>query len=467
MRYIYIALLILSVSGCVNYIGIHEHSAPYTATDLAVRHDYTLPTPMFSIRNGSWWEIFKDQQLNELITTALECSPDMQIAQNRLQRARHIAEAAGASLWPTIDFNGYIRREHFSKNYIYPPPLGGSTRNVGNLSVNLNYDIDFWGKNRETVAANVSEAQAALADLAEARLMISSAVASSYFQLRYDLALLELLKTIVRERQELLKLINLRASHSLTSVIPVGEAQIQVNTWELLVAQTQQYIEIQKQQLAVLMGDNPLTTQFQVKKFSYQPKLLTLPPILPSRLLERRPDIAASRWRVEAAKHWVHVEKALFFPDVNLMAFFSFQSIGLNKLFSFSSRDYAIQAAFYLPIFDADYLRSSLKERYDEYDAAVNQYNQTILTALQQVANGLSSLYYVKVQIDQQSQAEAIAKNNYHRNYLLYQHGINDYTQVLVAQASWFYQQLFLWEFEILHIQATITMIHALGGDYG
>lgn len=467
MRYLYIALLILSVSGCVNYIGIHEHSAPYTPTDLAVRHNYVLPPPMFSIHNGNWWEIFKDSQLNELITKALACSPDMQIAQNRLQRARHIAEAAGASLWPTIDFNGFIRREHFSKNYIYPPPLGGSTRNVGDLSLNLNYDIDFWGKNRETIAANVSEAQAQLAELAEARLMISSAVASSYFQLRYDLALLELLKKILSERQELLKLINLRATHNITSIIPVSSAQIEVNAWQLLVAQAQEYIEMQQQQLAVLVGDNPLTTQFQVKKFSYQPELLTLPPILPARLLERRPDIAATRWRVEAAKHWVHVEKALFFPDVNLMAFFSLQSIGLNKLFTFSSRDYGIETAFYLPIFDADYLRSNLKARYDEYDAAVNQYNRTILSALQQVANGLSSLYYLKVQIDQQSQAVTTSQSNYRRNYLLYQHGINDYTQVLVAQASWFYQQLFLWDFENLYIQSTITMIHALGGDYG
>ncbi len=158
--------------------------------------------------------------------------------------------------------------------------------------------------------------------------------------------------------------------------------------------------------------------------------------------------------------------KARFFPDINLMALLSYQSIGLQNLFKASSRDDAIQVAFNLPIFDGGYFRATLKARYSEYDLAVGQYNRTILTALQQVADQLAAIHTLKIQLKEQTAALTFAQSNYHRNYLLYKQGINDYTQVLLAQASWLYQQVFLLELENLHIRATIAMIKALGGDY-
>jgi len=467
LRFIFISILSFAITGCVNYAGIHSHSALLPETQ-PTPHVYPLPPPVSTTKSGQWWDMFNDPQLNILIDAALSCSPNIQIAQNRLARARHLAEAAGASLFPYVDLSGYIRREHFTKNGLIPPPFAGTSRNLGNLAANLNYEIDFWGKNRETIAAKVSEAKAAEADLAQAQLVLSTAVAAGYFQLQYDLALEELIEKIVQQRQQLLEIIQLRAKHHLTSVIPVSSAKIQVAYWELFLAQIQQFTQIQRNQLAALMGDNPFTTQIAVNHFQYNPKLLALPPVIPASFLGRRPDVAASLWRVEAAGHLVNVEKALFFPDINLLAFFSFQSVGLNKWFNFSSRDYTGQAAFTLPIFDAGYLRSSLKARYDEYDEAVNKYNQTIITALQQVADQLSALQTEQLQIKMQKDAEIIAKNNYHRNNLLNQHGITDKTDVLTAQATWFYQQLFLLFFEDMNIQSTISMINALGGGcYG
>ncbi len=466
MRFLFIITLCLGMTGCVNYIGIHAHSTPLTPTSLAVSHAYpTLPQQAFT-PSGQWWDIFKDAELNQLIAVALESSPNIQIAQSRLERARHLAEAAGASLWPNVDLNGYIRREHYTKNGIIPPPFNGTTQNLASLSLNLNYEIDFWGKNRETIAARVSETFAQQAELAQTRLVLSTAIASSYFQFQYDMALISLTKKILKDQQHLLNIIQLRAQHSITSNIPVSSAQIQVQTWELLLAQIEQYADIQRHQLAELMGENPFTTQITVSEFKYNPKLLTLPPVLPASLLGRRPDIDASRYQVEAAGHLVNVEKALFFPDVNLLAFFSFQGIGLNNIFKWSSRDYAAQAAFTLPIFDAGYLRANLKARYDEYDSAVGQYNQTILTALQQVADQLSALSITQLQIQEQNKAATIARLNYQRNDLLYRHGINDYTEVLTAESTWLNQQLFLLVLQNLHVQNTISMINALGGDY-
>lgn len=467
MRFILIGLLIPGIASCVNYAGIHEHSIPDSPGSLAAVHRYPLPaTPPPRIGPCQWWDKFDDPQLNTLINSALADSPHIQIAQSRLERAQHIAEEAGAALWPSVDMEGYVRREHFSKFGLIPPPFGGTTQNLGQLALNFRYELDFWGKNRQAFAARISQARAEEANLAQAQLMLSTAVASSYFQLQDNLALMQLLQKIVRQRQALLRTVQARAERSITSVIPVSSAKIQVDIFAVIVARAQQDIMVNRHQLAVLIGKNPFTTQISVKSFHYNPKILALPEVLPAHLLARRPDITATLWRVEAAAHQVKVEKARFFPDINLMALLSFQSIGLNKLFNFQSRDYAVQAAFSLPIFDAGYLRADLKARYSEYDLAVGQYNQTILTAFQQVADQLAILHTVKIQLQEQNDAVDIAQRNYRRNYLLYKHGISDYTQVLTAEASWLYQRLFLLQLENLHIQTTIAMIKALGGDY-
>ncbi len=467
MRFLLIGLLIPGIAGCVNYIGIHEHSIPDSPASLAAVHRYPLPaTSPQRIGPCQWWDKFNDPQLNTLINIALADSPHIQIAQSRLERAQHIAEEAGAALWPNVDMTGYVRRERFTKNGLIPPPFNGTTQTPSELALNFNYELDFWGKNRQTLAARISQARAEEANMAQAELMLSTAVASAYFQLQDDLALAELLKKILRQRQALLRTIQMRAEHSITSAIPVSSAKIQVEIFAVILARAQQDIMVKRHQLAVLIGKNPFTTQISVKNFNYNPKILALPAVLPAHLLARRPDITVTLWRVEAAAHQVKVEKARFFPDINLMALLSFQSITLSKLFNFQSRDWAVQAAFSLPIFDAGYLRADLKARYSEYDLAVGQYNQTILTALQQVADQLAILHTVKIQLQEQSDAVGIAQRNYRRNYLLYKHGISDYTQVLTAEASWLYQRLFLLQLENLHIQTTIAMIKALGGDY-
>ncbi len=200
-----IGLFFIGVTGCVNYIGIHAHSKPETNDTLAIPHRYPLPPEPTVYKTDNWWQQFNDPQLNTLMAVALADSPTIQIAASRLDRAQHLAEAAGASLWPSVNLSGYVRREHFTKNGIIPPPFGGTTRNLGELALNFQYELDFWGKNRQTIAARVSETQAAAADLAQAQLMISTAVATSYFQLQSNIALVKLAKKILASAPRFIK----------------------------------------------------------------------------------------------------------------------------------------------------------------------------------------------------------------------------------------------------------------------
>lgn len=468
MRFILIALIhLMMITSCVNYVGIKEHSHLYDTNSLSIHHSYPLPVTT-SMRGPcpEWWYRFHDPQLNQLIAVALTDSPNLQVAKSRVAKAAHIAEEAGSRLGPSIDFSGYIRRERFSGDGLTPPPFNGITATIGDVALNFNYELDFWGKNREALAARITEIQAAKADLAAANLIISAAVASAYFQLQYDIAQLQIAENIAQQQQSLLKISRLLTNRHIESAIPLSTVTTEEQAAHVNVAQAKQAVMLSRYQLATLMGKNPFTTEIVVGPFIYRRQSVSLPNQLPAHLLARRPDVIASRWRVEAACHEVNVAKARFFPDINLIGLYSYQSLGLNNLFKSLSRDIAGEAAIDLPIFDAGLRRANLKTNYAEYDIAVNQYNDAILTSLHQVADQLSTLQSIKTQLSAQTRLVKASQHRYALTQSRYQHGIDDYSVVLQRKITLLDQKRGLLQIQAQQFLATVAMIKALGGDY-
>ncbi|MHB1947683.1 MAG: efflux transporter outer membrane subunit [Gammaproteobacteria bacterium] len=459
-------ICLVSLTGCVNYFGSKPHSSAYNAASLAQHHHYPVPRKTLTCAQGNWWEKFKDPQLNHLIEIALADSPNFQIAQSRLYRAQRIADAAVSPLLPSSDLSGVVTREHYTANWIIPPPFGGITASYGNLSLNFHYELDFWGKNRQALAARISEIRAAEADLAASRLIISTAVASAYFQLQTNRVLLQIDNAILKQRKELQTIVSTRLAHNLISGIPHNQANVDTQSAELAVARAKEAVQISRHQLAVLMGKNPLNTTINLPRYVYHENHLRLPPVIPANLLGRRPDIVASRWRVEAAAHQVNVAKARCFPNINLSGFLSYQALGLGRLFAPSSKDNNIQGAFDLPIFDAGLRHANVDTRYAEYDTAVNQYNQTLLTALRDVADQLSILAAVKSQQTAQSHVLKNTLQNYKLTQSRYHHGITDYSQVLQLKGVLLNQQQIEIQLQAQRILTVVAMIKALGGDY-
>lgn len=459
-------ICLASLTGCVNYFGSKPRSSAFTAATLAQHHEYTVPRKALTRAQGNWWEKFKDPQLNRLIEVALADAPNFQIAQSRLLRSQRIAEGAISPLLPSADLSGVVSREHYTANWIIPPPFGGITASYGNLALNFQYELDFWGKNRQALAARISEVRAAEADVAASRLIISTAVASAYFQLQTSMVLLQIDKDILKQRTELQKITSTRLAHNIISSIPHNQANVDTQSAELAVARAKQAVQTSRHQLAVLMGKNPFNTKIDLPKYAYHENSLRLPPIIPANLLGRRPDIAASRWRVEAAAHQVNVAKARCFPNINLSGFLSYQALGLGRLFSPSSKDLNIQGAFDLPIFDAGLRRANVDTRYAEYDSAVNQYNQTILTALREVADQLSIIAAIKSQQTAQARVLRNTLQNYKLTASRFHHGITDYSQVLQLKGILLNQQQIEIQLQAQRILTVVAMIKALGGDY-
>jgi NodT family efflux transporter outer membrane factor (OMF) lipoprotein len=453
---------LFGLTGCVYYGDIHSKAKSLSVFDLHTQHVYSAPTKQIST---NWWARLGDAQLDQLIAIALADSPDMQIAAARTRRAQSLTKSAVASLWPSLDFSGYVQRQRFSEFGLVPPPFNGHTFNIGELGLNFNYDFDFWGQNRQILASKVSEQCAAQADLAESRLIISAAVANTYFQLLNSIAQAKIAKDNLRVSQKISDIVGYRASHGIESDVPVKTALANAQSARLSVEQFKQAEMLSRNQLAILLGKNPFTTDIITRHFVYHRQDVRLPASLTANLLAQRPDIYAAKLRVEAAAHQVNAAKAKFFPNINLTALFSYQSVGLGHLFDVVDQNNAMTGAVDLPIFDAGARRAGLGMKYAEYDLAVNSYNQTILTALREVADQLAILKSVNVQLDAQNAALQATMRNYQLYHSRYHHGIVDYVQVLEMKELLLQYQAIQLNLQTRHLQAVVAILKALGGN--
>lgn len=458
-----ILFCIFGLSGCVYYGDIHQHSQEINTANLSEHHQYTIPKNTFS-HSAGWWNQFHDPELNELISVAIKDSPSMKIAETRLQAATHLAEEASSALWPSVDLSGYLQRQRFSAMGLVPPPFNGKIFNIGDLGLNFNYEFDFWGKNREALKAKINEENAAKAEEAETELLLSAAVAQVYFELCHDMSQIDLAKQTVTVNKKLLQITSNRLKHGVESDIPVKTTLANLAAAREMLEQYKQREALSRHELAILLGKNPFTTDIITKHFVFHHYAFSLPASLPAHLLANRPDILAAKYRVEAAAHEVNVTKAYFFPDINLSALYSYQSIELNKLFTAPNRNNAITGAIDLPIFDAGERRAALRVKYAEFDLAVNQYNQSILTALREVADQLSNLRAIQARLNAQMTSYRAIQHNYQLYQSRYHNGIADYAKLLENKNNVLQQASEQLDLETQHVQTTVALLKALGG---
>ncbi|NNM59767.1 MAG: efflux transporter outer membrane subunit [Legionellales bacterium] len=458
-----------TLTGCVNYAGLHSNETAYDVKSLSKSQNYSLPnkkpTSTPQINASNWWLRFKDTELNQLMDVALNDSPTLNTAKDRIESSQALTEVAKSTLLPTLSFDPYINRERYTGTSYFPPPFGGAYVYQGDVPLNFAYDFDFWGKHRQQVAAAKSRSQAAAAELATARLVLSAQLTTTYYELRSHLSQMNLAQALVQKEQKEYTIVNARMAHGVESAIPLTEASAALQVAQITLENQRQLVELSRHQLAVLMGKNPLNTNIDVQPFQFSPQLIALPKNVPAHLIAKRPDIMASQWQVEASAHEIHVAKARFFPDINLTAFYSYQSIGLNNLFNENSRDILVQPALDLPLFDGGLRRADVSQKYAKYDENVSQYNQTILVALQQVGDAITRVQTTQRQLDAQNKIVRATDFNAKLVKARYQHGIVDYSEVLSTQTILLNQQLYQVQLQTAQMQNAIAMIQALGGE--
>jgi NodT family efflux transporter outer membrane factor (OMF) lipoprotein len=380
-----------------------------------------------------WWKAFGDPALDSLVDQALRGSPTLAMALARLRGAQSELAATTAATWPQASFDGNVVRERLSKDYIIPPPYGGTTRWVGTLQANLSYSLDLFGKEQDGIDRAHESAKAAALDAEAARLLLAGNVTQSYIALSRAWALCDAAEETVRQRESTLKLASGRVKAGLDTQASQEQAEALLALAREDLIRTKAVRDIAVHQIAALIGRG--ADAYDIARPKLDDAALALPAALPSDLLARRADIAAAEARIDAAMSGREVARKDFYPDVNLIALAGTAAIGLGPLVSAAAGQYGGGAAVHLPIFDAGVLRAHYAGATADLDAAVAEYNQSVTGAVKQAADGITNLRAIEGEASQQRAALTAARKSFGLATQRYRSGLSPLQNTLDADA--------------------------------
>jgi NodT family efflux transporter outer membrane factor (OMF) lipoprotein len=419
-----------------------------------------------------WWKSFGDPQLDSLIDDAFARNPSLDEAISRVRSAQAQALAAGAGSQPQLSLDGDEVRQRLSENYTAPPkslgigPGGGGVYWIGEMGLNLGWDLDFWGRQSSLLKAAKTQAYAAELDRASARLALAGSIAQAYVDLYRAYELNDVAVDAETQRNALLRLAQSRLHAGLDTSVEVKNAEALVPQARLarLMAENQRDVAVHR--LAALSGHG---ADWYAKIQRPQLKLdaaLPLPDTLPMDLLAHRPDVIAAKARIDAATVNRAAAKAAFYPDISLRAFAGFQAVGLDKLFDSNSGVYGAGPAIHLPIFDAHRLEAGYIGATAQIDGAVAQYNDTVLGAVRDVSDALSRGDSLLRQRVENQQSLVAAQAAYDLAKSRYKSGLSSQLTVLNAETQLLGLRANMVSIDANLVISRVTLLLTLGGSF-
>ena len=412
---------------------------------------------------GPWWSVFQDPVLDDLEKQIDISNLNIQQAAANYQQASALAREAGAALYPSLDLGLSGTRGRASTSSVTTPNKPVPTDSY-NLQASASWDLDLWGKIRRQKENAVASAQASAADLASARLSAEAALASDYFNLRAADQLQILLDQTVEGYKRSLTITQNQYSVGVVSRLDVITAQTQLDT-----AQSEDVnVGVQRATLehaiAVLIGKAP--GDFTLPKGTLAATVPDVPVMVPSELLERRPDIAVAERQVAAANADIGVEEAGYYPDLSLSGLLGFVNNSFGKLVSAPNRTWSMGADASENLFSGGATNAAVSAAEAAYDASVANYRLTVLTAFQGVEDQLATLRILAQQATVQDQAVKDSELAAQISMNQYRAGIVAYTTVVTAQATALASEQTDLSLEQQRLVATVTLIEDLGGGW-
>ena len=409
---------------------------------------------------GDWWEMFHDPALNAFEEQVSISNQTLAASFGYFLAARAVVKQARSQSFPAITTTPSVRRSRSAPN----AAPGAITLTEYALPFDASWELDFWGRVRNTVRANSLEAQATLADLENVRLTVQAELAANYFQLRALDAQKNLLDEAVQAYRESLELARVRHDTGIGSDQDVAQAETQLNTTQAQATD----LGIQRAQLehaiALLVGKPASIFSMAIEPLEAKP--IAIPFDVPSALLERRPDIASAERRVAKANAQIGVARASWFPTISLSGSAGYQSSSLGNLLTPPNFFWSVGAALAETLFDGGRRKASTDQTWANYQATVANYRQTVLTAFEEVEDNLAALRLVSQELEQQ---DAAVKSS--QRYLAlatdrYKLGIDSYLNVITAQTTWLSNQRTAVSLRMQQMTASVQLIKALGGGW-
>lgn len=414
-----------------------------------------------------WWRAYNDPQLTGLIDEALAHSPTLAEAQARLRAANAARAARAGAAGPSVALNAVANEQERSQNAGVPTAfIPSGYTDFGHATLDFSYELDFWGRNRAAIAAATSQARAVSADAAQARLTLSTAIAATYADLARLFAERTIAERALQVRTETAQLVARRVSVGLDNLGAQRQAEAGPPNARAELAALDEAIAQTRNRLASLLGAGPDRGLSITAPAQPQLQAFGLPDNLSANLIGRRPDLVAARWRVEAANASTREAHAAFYPNINLVAFLGTEAVGLDNLVSSGSRIGSIGPAISLPIFESGRLGANLQRADAERDAAVADYDATLIEALREVADAAASERALAARLSESRTALAANEDAYRIARQRYDGGLSTYQAVLLAEDAVLTQRRVVADLESRGFVLDVALVRALGGGF-
>lgn len=458
------ALVLSLLAACATVPDLGPKPVPAAADSLKSSASFADAAGAWPVEG--WWQGFGDTQLDTLIAEGLKGSPDIATAAARVRAAEGIAQQAGAALLPRVGAEGSVGGTQQSKNLGIPPQfVPDGIQDTGHVAATFSFDLDLWGKNRAALAAATSEAEAARVDAAQARLMLTTGIASAYADLAAYYQALDVAKDAVRVRSASADVSGKRAAAGIENQSAERQAASRAAAARGDATALEEAIATTRNRLAALVGAGPDRGLSITRPILASPGI-GLPPQAGIDLIGRRPDIVAARLRAEAAAKRIDVARADFYPNINLSALVGFQSLGLSNLFKSGSEYGNGGVAISLPIFEGGRLQGRYRGARAEFDSAVANYDRTLIAALRDVADIVASRSATARQLAERREALKAATDAARLAGLRYRAGLSNQLPQLTAEDSMTQLARQVADLEARQLTLDIALIRALGGGY-
>lgn len=427
---------------------------------------WKVAEPFDGIDRGAWWSVYKDPVLDDLERQIDISNQNLKAAAAAFEQAEWITAQARAGFFPTLDFNASAQRSRTGGGSASSTGFGRSAfiSSTFSTSASASWTPDLWGRIRRTVESDVASAQASAGDLASARLSAQGTLASDYLQLRVSDELRRLLDAAAKYYAESVRITRNQYQSGTTDQSAVSQAEAQLESTQsqaIAVGVTRAQLE---HAIAVLIGKPP--AEFSIPPTEAAIAVPVIPAGMPSELLERRPDIAASERLMASANAQIGVAVAAFYPDISLTGDYGTSALMLNRLLATSSRFWSFGSDLVQTVFDAGARNAQVEEARAVFDQNVANYRQTVLTAFQQVEDQLAALRILAQQAEVQDRAVAAAfeaERVINNQYLA---GTVAYTSVIVAQQTALADAETAVNIRQSRLVASAALVQALGGGW-
>lgn len=460
--------LFILMAGCA---PMHDDRQSLSQQTPAANVDSALPA---ALKNGwpdsQWWKAYHDPQLNALIDSTLRNSPDMQVAEQRIQLAEAQAKAVEAQDGPEIDFSADVERQRMSAEGLMGPfatDLDGNTGpwyTNGTFGLTAGWNLDLWGKNRAEVTARIGAVKAREAEREQTRQLLASGVSRLYWEWQTQAALKSVLTQIKNEQQNVINVDRQLYQNGITSSVEGVETDIDSSKTDQQLNDVNGKMKVIEARLSALTNSQSTVLKLHTSK------LPTVESQLPSQLgyslLARRPDLQAAHWYIESSLSSIDAAKAAFYPDVNLMAFLQQDALHLSDLFRHSAQQMGVTAGLTLPIFDSGRLNANLDITKAQSNLTVANYNKAVVDAVNDVARAASQVETLAQKNQHQQQIEHDAQRVVGLAQARFNAGIIAGSRVSEAKIPALREQCNGLVLQGQWLDASIQLTSALGGGY-